>query len=94
MKELLAKFVKKNRMYNPYSISWNTVEKTWNNGNGSLALFRFYPEKNVVLINSCLANKADRRKLDNFLAENGMQNWSKIDKDYGYPDYYFCSFKI
>lgn len=81
-------------MYNPYSISWGIVEKTWNSGRGSLALFRFYEDKKIVLLNSCLANKADRRKLNNFLAENDMKDWKIVEKDYGYPSYYFSTFGL
>lgn len=81
-------------MYNPYSISRLIVEKTWNSGHGSLSLFRFYEDKKIVLLNSCLANKADRRKLNNFLAENDMKDWKIVEKDYGYPTYYFSTFGL
>lgn len=94
MKTLLEKFVKKNRMYNPYSLSWGIVEKTFNNGCGSLALFRFYEDKKTVVVNKLLATKRDRKKLDDFLIENGMESWEKVDKEYGYPEYYFTSLSL
>ena len=82
------------RQYNAYSASYNIVEKTFNRGMGSLSLFRFYPDKKIVLINRSLANKSDCSKLNQFLNENNMNDWELRSIDYGYPDYFFHSFEL
>ena len=92
LKEKLNEFVRRYRNYNPYSLHQNIVEKTWNNGMGSLALFRFYPERELIVINESLCNKIDRTRLDEFCEQNGMKSWKRAVKMYAYPDYYFKAF--
>ncbi len=94
MKTKLEEFVKTNRNYRPYSISRNIVEKVWNNGMGSIALFRFYPEQKTVLINSLFANKCDLRKLTEFCRDCGITDWAWKAADFGYPAYYFNTFSL
>lgn len=82
------------RQYNPYSASQGIVEKVWNNGNGSLALFRFYENEKIILVNECLCNKADKKHLNEFMEQNDMQAWNVVYKSYGYPEYYRHTFHM
>lgn len=70
------------------------VEKTFNHGNGSLALFRFYEEKKIILINKTMVNKSDMKHLNNFIKENNMSDYQLVEKEYGYPEYYFKTFSL
>lgn len=94
MKTINLDWFFKFRQYNQYSKSYNIVEKTFNRGMGSLALFRFYADKKIVLINQSIYNNSDKEKLDKFLIENNMTDWEKMFIYYGYPDYYNKSFAI
>ena len=94
MKEQLKKFVASNRNYNPYSLSRNIVEKTFNRGMGSLALLRFYEEEKTIVINKSLFSKSDERKLREFCRDCHIEDWVwKYDSLY-YPDYYFRTLSI
>lgn len=93
-KEINLEFFFKFKQYNRYSQRYNIVEKTFNRGMGSLKLFRFYLDKKIVLINKCLFNKSDEKKLDEFLRLNNMSDWNKKFVSYGYPDYYTKSFGL
>ena len=95
MKEKLEKFVEKySKVYKPYSLFLNIVEKVFNNGNGAIALFRFYTDEKIVLVNESFFTKGDRKKLTAFLAENNMTDWEIRFKKYGYPDWYRKTFSI
>lgn len=94
MKRINLDWFFKFRQYMPFSASYNIVEKTFNRGMGSLALFRFYADKKIVLINQSIYNNSDKEKLDKFLNENNMNDWEKKFIYYGYPDYYFHSFGL
>lgn len=76
--------------------SWSSlvVEKVWNRGQGLLALFRFYPDKKIVLINSCLFNKSDSKHLLRIKKAIGADDWKELQAEYGYPDYYFKNFNL
>lgn len=89
MKEKISQFVKTNRNYRPYSLHLNIVEKTFNNGSGSLGLFRFYPERKKVAVNKLLCTKNDERKLDEFLRDCHCEDFERVYVSLGYPDYYF-----
>lgn len=82
------------RQYNSYSFNNNIVEKTFNNGNGSLSLFRFYENEKIILVNECLFNKSDERHLNEFVKINNMSDWTIKKVSYGYPDYYKNSFSL
>ena len=82
------------RNYNPYTKSYNIVEKTFNRGMGSLALFRFYADKKIILINQSLYNNTDKERLDQFIKDNNLNDWEKRFIYYGYPVYYLRSFSI
>lgn len=87
-------FFLKFRQYNGYSFNNNIVEKTFNNGNGSLSLFRFYENEKTILINECLFNKSDERHLNEFLKIHNMSDWTIKKVSYGYPEYYTKSFSL
>lgn len=78
--------------YRPYSISKNIIEKTFNRGMGSLALFKFDFEHKTIKINSALYNKADEKKLNKLIKDCGIEDWKQAREDYGYPSYYSHSF--
>ena len=95
MKEKLEKFVEKySKVYKPYSLFLNIVEKVFNNGTGAISLFRFYADKKIVLINEKFYTKGDKKKLSAFLAENEMSDWTLKFKSYGYPDWYTKTFSV
>lgn len=87
-------FFSKFKQYNSYSFDYNTVEKSWNNGNGSLDLIRFFVEDKIILINESLFNNADERHLNTFIERNSLKDWSIKKVSYGYPDYYTKSFSL
>ena len=87
----LFDFCKGIRQYNIYSISRLIIEKSFNHGSGSLALFKILPEEKKIKVNTSLATKRD------FLHLEGLQKALRTNYDlqlvsYGYPDYYTKSF--
>ena len=90
----LTKYVGKVAQYNPYSLSWLVVEKSFNHGMGSLALFRFYPEERKVAINHSLYNNSDKKHLDRILDVLGYQDFERVMCDYGYPAWYNHDFGL
>lgn len=93
MKQDLEKFFSSFRQYRVYD-SKLTISKIWNRGNGLLELFRFYPDKKVILINSSLFNYADKKHLNEFINQHGMNEWKQVEKSYSYPEYYRHSFAL
>ena len=87
----LAVFIKGIKKYRPYSLANLTVEKTFNNGNGSLALFRLLPKEKKIKVNSSLATKSDFQKLADLQKYLGI-NFEVIKYNYYYPEYYNHSF--
>lgn len=78
--------------YKPYSIGKGIVEKIFNNGNGSLPIFRFDETTKTVKVNRAIANIYDRRKLKMFMEDNGISDWVVKEVYYGYPDWYSHDF--
>ena len=72
-------------------IMMEIVEKTFNNGNGSLALFRLLPKEKKIKVNSSLATKSDFQKLADLQKYLGI-NFEVIKYNYYYPEYYNHSF--
>lgn len=90
MKEKLVSLLGKVRQYRPYN---GTIEKVWNRGMGRLILFKFYPERKIVLANSALYNKADERHLKSAMESVGC-DWRIVFLHHGYPDYYNVGFTL
>ena len=90
----LGKLIAKISQYNAYSLSQLIIEKTFNNGMGSLALFRFYPGQKKVAINHSLYNKTDEKHLDRILSELGYQDFERVMCEYGYPEWYNHNFGL
>ena len=88
MKDLLEKFVKKNRNYRGYDLWNNIVDKVFNRGMGAINLFRFYETEKIIVINKLFFNKADERKLKTFCEEKGMTEWTWRFCELGYADWY------
>ena len=92
--EKLNKLIGPIIQYKPYSISQLIVEKVFNNGNGSLALFRLYPNEKKVAINKSLYNKSDERHLEKILDSLGFQDFERVMCHYGYPEWYNRNFGL
>ena len=92
--EKLQMAVKGYRQYRIESRNGLIVSKVWNKGQGLLALFRFYPDKKIILINNRLFNKSDSKNLEKIKKAIGAGDWMKQRAEYGYPDYYFKSFGL
>ena len=88
----IGDFIKGIRQYRNYSLAWLIVEKTFNHGNGSLALFRFIPKRKVIQVNSCLATKRDMNYLSELQKALSLENYEITYKAYSYPEYYYKSF--
>lgn len=88
MRNLLSQFVRTNRNYRGYDLSHNIVEKVFNRGCGSLGLFRFYPDKKIIVINKLLYNKSDERKLNEFCRDTHIEDWQRVFTSLGYPEWY------
>lgn len=63
---------------------YGQVNKVFNHGMGSLALFQFDGCKKSVYVNTVLANKSDWQVLKNF-----APSYRPIAVQLGYPDWYF-----
>lgn len=94
IKDVLYKFVKKIAQYNAYSIYNLIIEKTFNNGMGSLALFRFYPDQKKVAINKSIFRESDKKHLDKILSELGFSDFERVLCNYGYPQWYNHDFGL
>lgn len=94
IREKLEAYVAKVRQYKPYSLHSLIIEKTWNHGQGSLALFRFYPDKKEILMNKEVSNIYDERHLNKIIDLIGADDWRLRKAHYGYPDYYNKSFDV
>lgn len=81
-KEKAEALVRKNRKYVKHSLSRGIVEKTFNNGMGSLALYRF-SGGNKVVANTVVEKKADRSRLLALFPGSDI-----IEVELGYPEYY------
>lgn len=92
--EKLQMAVKGYRQYRIESRNGLIVSKVWNKGQGLLALFRFYPDKKIILINNRLFNKNDSKNLEKIKKAIGACDWMEQRAEYGYPDYYFKSFGL
>lgn len=94
MKESIKSFIKTNRNYRSDMCSSLIVEKVWNHGMGSLDLFRFYENEKTIVINRCLFNKSDERKLREFCRDCHIEDWAWKFDSLGYPDYYFRTLSL
>lgn len=92
--EKLQMAVKGYRQYRIESRNGLIVSKVWNKGQGLLALFRFYPDKKIILINNRLFNKNDSKNLEKIKKAIEASDWMEQRAEYGYPDYYFKSFGL
>jgi len=77
-------FQKTARQYNPYSVMHGTVEKTFNRGAGSLALYKF-GTGNRVSVNTGFEKPSDRARL---LAM--FPDCVPVPSPLGHPEYYSC----
>lgn len=70
-----------------------TMNKIWNRGMGSLAVWRIDTERKRILINQCMYNSSDARHLKG-LIENvpELKEYEVLGCSYGYPTYYNHSF--
>jgi hypothetical protein len=75
-------FQKTARQYNPYSVMFGVVEKTFNRGAGSLALYRF-GTGNRVSVNTSLEKPGDRARLMAMFPD-----CVPVPSPLGYPDWY------
>lgn len=94
MEQKIKAWIKAVRQYKAHDYRNDVVCKVWNRGMGRLALFRFYPDRKVVLINRAICNKCDHEHLNAFLLAYGMGDWERVAVDYGYPTYYNHSFGL
>ena len=92
--EKLQMAVKGYRQYRIESRNGLIVSKVWNKGQGLLALFRFYPDKKIILINNRLFNKNDSKNLQKIKKPIEAGDRMEQRAEYGYPDYYFKSFGL
>lgn len=97
MENLAIKFLSKCRRcanYRGYNTPLGIVEKVFNCGHGSLALFGFKEDvdEKTIIINSTLATERDRERLNKFIKEEKLQDWVIREKEYGYPEYYKHNF--
>ena len=94
IKSVLSKVVGSVRQYRAYQLDRLIVEKTFNHGDGSLELMRFYPDFEAIAINKYLFNKTDRKYLDKIKEEIGATGWKEVVCMYGYPEWYNHDFGI
>ena len=73
------------KLYNAYTEMYGVTEKTWNDGNGSLGLYKF-SDGDKVTANTCLETKADRKKLLALFPDAIV-----LEYELGYPEYYSTS---
>lgn len=66
-----------------------TIKKVFNRGMGLLDLFYFNLSRKFVAINATLCTASDRKKLSEFLRDNHMENWHRVETCLGYPNWYF-----
>ena len=93
MRQQLQQLVNASKNYRGYDLHQNTVSKVFNNGNGALALFRFFPEQKVIVINRLLATKRDEQTLREFCQQQGIDYQLRY-MELGYPDYYFNTLNL
>lgn len=94
LKKNLRAFIDGVKQYYLHDSNPLIIEKTFNRGMGRLSLCRFYPEKEVVLINHTICNNSDVKKITEFCRDNNINDWQWIVVGYGYPDYYTKSFSL
>ena len=74
------------KQYNPYTVFFGQVEKTWNNGMGSLTFITVLYQKRRLTVNLCLCNNSD---LKNIIKFANQFKFEIIEFSYlRYPDYY------
>lgn len=94
LESVLTQFVAGIRNYRPHSVERGIVQKVWNHGHGSLALFRVYPRKHVIVVNYSLFNLSDAPKLAHLINElekaypRSFRKWNVFRASLGYPEYY------
>jgi hypothetical protein len=79
----------KSKKYNPFLVHRGTIEKTFNDGHGSLCCFRF-TDDNKVVVNKGFFSDSDKKNLEKFCEHIGIIP-EYINKSIGYPDWYFKS---
>lgn len=87
-------FIKFHKQYRKDDINPLVVCKLWNKGMGRMPLIRFYPEKEIILVNKCLFNKFDEKHLTKFIEAQNIQGWTIVYKEYGYMDTIKHSFAL
>lgn len=93
MRQQLQQLVSASKNYRGYDLHLNIVSKVFNNGAGALALFRFFPEQKVIVINRLLATERDEKNLRSFCQQQGIE-YKLLYMELGYPDYYFKTLNI
>lgn len=94
LESVLTQFVAGIRNYRPHSVERGIVQKVWNHGHGSIALFRVYQKKRVIVVNSAFFNMSDIPKLANLIVAletaypATFHKWKTRSVSLGYPEYY------
>lgn len=94
MKEQLRQFAQSNRNYRGYDLHLNIIDKVFAHGCGCLNLFRFYPDKKVIVINRTVYTKADGKKLSEFCRDNHIRHWQWKFATLAYPNWYASKLSI
>lgn len=61
----------------------NVLDKTFNNGNGSIPFVEIIPDEKVLLVNKSFANRRDMERIQQAFPEYSVEEVSL-----GYPDWY------
>lgn len=92
LSEYLFDWQKDIKQYKPYSVSSLIIEKSFNHGAGSLALFKILPEEKKIKVNSSLATKRDMEYIKSLQKSLRLEKYELTYKSYYYPEYYNNSF--
>lgn len=84
MNSELEPLMKMGRSYHPnMDMKPNILDKTFNNGNGSIPFVEIIPDEKVLLVNKSFANKRDLARIQQCFPEYTIEEVSL-----GYPDWY------
>lgn len=93
-KKLLYAAIEHYKQYRILTKDSLIVSKILNKNQGALALFRFYPNRKIILVNTFLFNKIDSLNLLKIKKTIGANNWMEIKVNYDYSKKYFEEFKL
>lgn len=92
LSDCLFDFQKGIKQYRPYSVRQLIIEKSFNHGNGSLALFKIMPKEKKIKVNSSLATKRDMEYIKSLQKSLRLEKYELTYKSYYYPEYYRHNF--